>query len=690
MSANIRRNLLCSIDANSGVAALNVDLVGPRTLPISIALGAAGYKNACRLVGSGGIPPYAYAIPGGGGALPTGLTLNGTTGDITGTPTAQGSFPFIIEITDSSSTVTPRSFQFDVSGNLYPLRGHDTPTTAVRLQPYAYQILVADSTGSTAGITYALSPGSAALPAGITITSGGLLTATSVTGAAGNYAFSVRATKSGATVDIAMAIGVNLAFSGGGAFTIDPALQSMTVGTPVDAFVRFTGTGVGLPPFIWSVPPGSLPAGLSMDTRGRHTGTPTTPTPNSFVQPTYAITDAMGQTRTYTPTAAFGGATLSVAPTLKSSLGTAGNRVLVTDAGGLPVAANLAALYFSSGQNGDAVLDGVASVAWASKSGSTYTATRDIFVHDLTIAAGVVLDLGGFALTGSGQLDLTSATAGAIVVRSKAGGPGTAAGGGQGGLTGFPHSLGIGAKGGDGAAGVVGSPLVGGTAAGIAISNGGQGFTAAANAGKGGTGTGGTPSARGQPSTIDAFVGYPFPFGALTSAAGTINGGAGGYGAGAGAGDGTTKGGSGGGGGEGGHVGMVSFYEVLTGPSTPAGVFKILPGAGGSGQNVASINIGAGGGAQGGAGGYWHIRYALRTGTPIASLVWADGATGGTAGVNSVNAARNGFAGEGGAGGNIEVVCVLTGAVTAVAQSFAPVAPVGTVGGTGGQTRAVL
>ncbi len=58
--------------------------------------------------GSGGKAPYTFAIvtgSGGTGSLPTGLSLNTTTGSITGTPSAAGNFTFTMQIFDSESTV---------------------------------------------------------------------------------------------------------------------------------------------------------------------------------------------------------------------------------------------------------------------------------------------------------------------------------------------------------------------------------------------------------------------------------------------------------------------------------------------------------------------------------------------------------------------------------------------------------
>ncbi len=48
---------------------------------------------------TGGTPPYTFAVHSG--SLPTGLSLNASTGEISGTPSAAGPFTFTIRVTDS-------------------------------------------------------------------------------------------------------------------------------------------------------------------------------------------------------------------------------------------------------------------------------------------------------------------------------------------------------------------------------------------------------------------------------------------------------------------------------------------------------------------------------------------------------------------------------------------------------------
>lgn len=67
--------------------------------PLNTATFGEAYSSA--VTASGGTPPYTYAIVGG--SLPTGLSLNRTTGAIDGIPTAAGVFTFTVEVTDSAS-----------------------------------------------------------------------------------------------------------------------------------------------------------------------------------------------------------------------------------------------------------------------------------------------------------------------------------------------------------------------------------------------------------------------------------------------------------------------------------------------------------------------------------------------------------------------------------------------------------
>ena len=82
----------------------------------SLPAGAVGTAYSQTLLASGGIPPYTWRIASG--SLPAGLSLNSSTGVISGTPTLAVSSTFVVEVEDSESTpeVAQASFTLGVPG----------------------------------------------------------------------------------------------------------------------------------------------------------------------------------------------------------------------------------------------------------------------------------------------------------------------------------------------------------------------------------------------------------------------------------------------------------------------------------------------------------------------------------------------------------------------------------------------
>jgi len=78
---------------------------------------ANGVAYSVTLTGAGGTAPYTFAVVSG--SLPTGLSLNGSTGVISGTPTAPGTFSFTIRATDSTAATGDQAYAAYVSGLIY-------------------------------------------------------------------------------------------------------------------------------------------------------------------------------------------------------------------------------------------------------------------------------------------------------------------------------------------------------------------------------------------------------------------------------------------------------------------------------------------------------------------------------------------------------------------------------------------
>jgi subtilisin family serine protease len=73
--------------------------IATRQLPV----GVLGQAYSSSLVASGGVPPYTWSVAGG--SLPPALSLDGNSGEITGTPTATGGFPITLAVVDGQGTV---------------------------------------------------------------------------------------------------------------------------------------------------------------------------------------------------------------------------------------------------------------------------------------------------------------------------------------------------------------------------------------------------------------------------------------------------------------------------------------------------------------------------------------------------------------------------------------------------------
>lgn len=282
-----------SITSSFGIlisAATNPVKVTSLTLPS----GTAGTVYTAQLTAAGGKAPYTFTL-GKDTTLPAGLSMS-TTGLIAGTPTqgngTNGS-TFSVYVIDSSSPVQ----YADASVNIVIAAA----PTGLRIDPrnlpgatvgtaYADQL---DAKGGTAPYTFALASGSA-LPAGLTLSSTGVLSGTPTVASPGSgpNGFSVVVTDSSktplkATEAMSLQISPSLTIT-------STTLPATTSGTPYSAQLTVTG---GTAPYSWVVAHGvSMPAGLSISSSGLIAGTPTTTTSASgFIFNVYAMDSSATQ-----------------------------------------------------------------------------------------------------------------------------------------------------------------------------------------------------------------------------------------------------------------------------------------------------------------------------------------------------------------------------------------------------------
>jgi len=92
-----------SFNSISGSTTLNVQPVPLLITTTSLPSGTVNVSYSFVVVANGGTPPYAWSITSG--ALPSGLTLDTTTGIISGMPSSSGTFNFSVQVIDSGSPV---------------------------------------------------------------------------------------------------------------------------------------------------------------------------------------------------------------------------------------------------------------------------------------------------------------------------------------------------------------------------------------------------------------------------------------------------------------------------------------------------------------------------------------------------------------------------------------------------------
>ncbi|HEY4009538.1 MAG TPA: putative Ig domain-containing protein, partial [Acidobacteriaceae bacterium] len=172
------------------------DSLSISTTNLPSAQAGTGYNST--LSASGGTPGYTWSVASG--SLPAGLTLS-SAGVISGTPTASGTSSFSLSVSDSSSPAQSQTVTFSIvvlpviptlsigSGSL--------PAAQVGAS-YANALSV---TGGTPGYTWSIASGS--LPAGLTLSSAGVISGTPT--ASGSSTFTVSVTDAGSPAQIASA-----------------------------------------------------------------------------------------------------------------------------------------------------------------------------------------------------------------------------------------------------------------------------------------------------------------------------------------------------------------------------------------------------------------------------------------------------------------------------------------------------
>ena len=276
------------------------------------------------VTGGGGTAPLGYTIAP---ALPTGLTISASTGQITGTPTvALTATTFTVTVTDANLATQTNTFSLTVNGTLTAVQSVAavTFTNGKLITP----VTPITATGGTTPLTFAVAP---ALPTGLTFST----TTGQITGTPGavhaTSTFTVTITDANSsTANNTFTLTVNAAV------TATQAIAStvLTQNHVATAFTPVNGGG-GTAPLTYSVLP-ALPAGLTMaPATGQITGTPTVASIATAY--TVTVTDANAATATATFSLTVNGAVTATqaVPTIALTINHAAVPVTpVTGAGG--------------------------------------------------------------------------------------------------------------------------------------------------------------------------------------------------------------------------------------------------------------------------------------------------------------------------------------------------------------------
>ena len=215
-----------------------------------------------RVMVTGGTAPYTFTVANG--SLPTGLSLDSTTGTISGTSGGTGSYTFAIGVRDN--TATGYSEKEYTIGLVSPLQ-ITTASLPASLQGSVYSGTVT-ATGGKPAYSFNLI-NSTVLPTGLTLNAtSGAISGTSRE--SGTFNITIRATDS---TGIKADKSYNLIVAAAAALNIDTTtLPQGVIGTAYSITLAASG---GVPARTFSVT-GTLPTGLTFSTStGKLSGTPT-------------------------------------------------------------------------------------------------------------------------------------------------------------------------------------------------------------------------------------------------------------------------------------------------------------------------------------------------------------------------------------------------------------------------------
>jgi Putative Ig domain len=217
-----------------------------------------------NLATSGGIVPLAWSVTSG--SLPPGINLS-SAGAITGVPSSTGTYNFTAQLQDASNPIQIRTVALSlrVAAPLAISTPSGSLPDAVQGTSYTNNLL---SSGGIAPLVWSISAGQ--LPPGLTMSAAGVLSGSPV--AAGTYSFTAQLQDASnppqmRSVTLSLRVAAPLMIT-----TPAGALPNAVV--KIGYSVTLAASG-GNAPIAWSLASGALPPGLTLNSGGKISGTPT-------------------------------------------------------------------------------------------------------------------------------------------------------------------------------------------------------------------------------------------------------------------------------------------------------------------------------------------------------------------------------------------------------------------------------
>jgi hypothetical protein len=295
-----------------------VDLPLQTIYPQSPLNGTAGLPFSVTFSASDGRQPFVVSLVNG--SLPDGLTISGGS-TLSGVPTTAGTYSFAIRITDADQRTGAASYTLNVGAQVLQILPDALPNGAVG-RPYSLQF----TTKGPGAPPYTWS--SQNDPPGLFVTTDGLYSGTPTS--VGSYQVTIAARgQDGNSAQRVYALQITAP-----PIVLSPTtLPAFKYGVPYSQ--KFTASG-GTAPYVFSMGYNCLPSGITLNSDGTVSGTPTVAPQGSSCQ--VSVKDAVGTTSYTDVTITYQNASLVLNPvgTLQTGIAGMDYGVDIGAAGGAP------------------------------------------------------------------------------------------------------------------------------------------------------------------------------------------------------------------------------------------------------------------------------------------------------------------------------------------------------------------